>query len=124
MKNKTSRTGYVYLLTKAVSAAVSAVTVVGLLRSAEYDHRMVVPGLFLFLATMEKDMLSVKHQKTVCKLTGAAAVITALIIISQVGLWILNVRYLAAVLFTTLTVMAAAEAVFFTLENIKRKTLV
>ena len=121
MENKTSKKEFVYLLTKSLSAVASAATAVGFFMSDEYDNGLVIPALFLFIATMQNDMLSEKHQRTVCRLTGAAAVITALIVISQVGAWIFNLRYLAAVLFTSLTVMAAAEAVFFTIENMKSK---
>ncbi|ADU21357.1 hypothetical protein [Ruminococcus albus] len=121
MANITSEKGLSYLLTKAVSAVISTATAVGFLMSAEYDSRLAVPALLIFIAFMDKDMLNEKHQKIVCRLTSVAAVMAALMVTASVGLWIFNARYLAAVMFTSLAVMAFAEAVFFASENMRNR---
>ena len=113
--------GFTYLLAKAVSAVVSAAAAAGYFMSDEYDSRLAVPALLIFIATMSKDMLSERHQKTVCRLTAFAAVITTLIVTACVGLWIFNARYMAAVAMTVLAVMASAEALFFASENMKNR---
>lgn len=121
MANIISEKGFTYLLTKAVSAVMSAAAAAGFLMAGEYDGRLAVPALLVFIASMSKDMLSERHQKIVCRLTAVAAVMTALMVTAGVGLWIFNARYLAAVTFTSIAVMSSAEAVFFASENMKNR---
>ena len=80
MANIISEKGFTYLLTKAVSAVMSAAAAAGFLMAGEYDGRLAVPALLVFIASMSKDMLSERHQKIVCRLTAVAAVMTALMV--------------------------------------------
>ena len=71
-----------------------------------------------------KEMLSEKHQKAAMVAALIAALIAAVFVISQVGIWILNIRYSAAVLNAAIGVMAVAQLIMFAAERRSEKETV
>ena len=91
--------------------------------SAAHEDKWYPAALFLLLLIPGKGMISEKHQKAAyiaALIAGAAA---AAFVISQVGIWILNIRYSAAVFDAAIGVMAVAQLVMYVYERKGRRAV-
>lgn len=117
MKKTIASNQFAYVFLNAILALSSAVAAYGFFISENPAMTWLTPLMFIPLLLPAKDMISRKHQKAVLAISGIAAAVSAALVISQVGIWILNIKYLAVVFFAALSVMAASEIAFFIAER-------
>lgn len=89
----------------------------GFIFSPDQGHRNITPLLIVSILSADIGLLSSKHQKRslIAGMIGAA--IASAIIISQTGIWILNIRYLAIVYSVSIAVYSIAQLVMSTAES-------
>ena len=119
MKKNIAETRIGYAVLNALLALGSFATAYALYVSSAHEDKWYPGLLFLLLLIPGKDMLSEKHQKAAYIIALIAAVIAAVFVISQVGIWILNIRYSAAVFNAAIGVMAVAQLIMFAAERKK-----
>jgi len=124
MKKNIAETGIGYVILNILLAFGSFFTAYALYISSAHEDKWYPGFLFLLLLMPGKDMLSRKHQKAVIAVSLAAAVIAAVFVISQVGIWILNIRYSAAVFNAAIGVMAVAQLIMYAAERRNEKEAV
>ena len=107
--------GYVFL--NIMLALASFATAYALYSSAAHEDKWYPGALFLLLLLPGKDMISRKHQKTAYIAALIAGIIAAAFVISQVGIWILNIRYSAAVFNAAIGVMAVTQLIMYARER-------
>lgn len=107
--------GYVFL--NIMLALASFATAYALYSSAAHEDKWYPGALFLLLLLPGKDMISRKHQKTAYIASLIAGIIAAAFVISQVGIWILNIRYSAAVFNAAIGVMAVTQLIMYACER-------
>ena len=110
--------GYVFL--NIMLALASFAAAYALYSSAAHEDKWYPGALFLLLLLLllpGKDMISRKHQKTAYIAALIAGIIAAAFVISQVGIWILNIRYSAAVFNAAIGVMAVTQLIMYARER-------
>ena len=107
--------GYVFL--NIMLALASFATAYALYSSAAHEDKWYPGALFLLLLLPGKDMISRKHQNTAYIAALIAGIIAAAFVISQVGIWILNIRYSAAVFNAAIGVMAVTQLIMYARER-------
>lgn len=117
MKKTIASNQFAYVFLNAVLALSSAVAAYGFFISENPAMTWLTPIMFIPLLLPAKDMISKKHQKAVIAVAGIAAAVCAALVISQVGIWVLNIRYSAVVFFAAVSFMAASEIAFFIAER-------
>ena len=123
MKKNIAETRIGYVILNILLAFGSFFTAYALYTSAAHEDKW-YPGLLFLLLMPGKEMLSEKHQKAAMVAALIAALIAAVFVISQVGIWILNIRYSAAVLNAAIGVMAVAQLIMFAAERRSEKETV
>ena len=124
MKKNIAETRIGYVILNILLAFGSFFTAYALYTSAAHEDKWYPGLLFLLLLMPGKEMLSEKHQKAAMVAALIAALIAAVFVISQVGIWILNIRYSAAVLNAAIGVMAVAQLIMFAAERRSEKETV
>lgn len=117
MKKTITTERFAYVFLNVLLAVASAITAYGFFISENPGNAWITPIMFLPLLLPEKGMISEKHQKMSLMISGLAAVVSAALVISQIGIWILNIRYTALVFFIAVAVMAVADIAFFIAER-------
>ena len=117
MKKTPANTGSGYVFLNILLAIASFLTAYALYTSAANENKWYPGAMVLLLLIPSKDVLSKKHQKAAYIAAGIAAAAAAVFVFSQVGMWILNIRYSAAVFNSAIGVMALMQIIMYAVER-------
>lgn len=106
-----------FAIWKVLTAIAALECTYGFIFSPDQGHRNITPLLIVTILSTGINPLGNKHSRTslIAGLIGAA--VTAAVIISLVGIWILNIRCLAIVYSVFMTVYSIAQLVMLAVES-------
>ena len=112
MKNNTMNNRGTFVILNIVTAVMAACSAYGLCISNAKGNHWVLFVILLAFATNTSKILDKKAEKLSLIAGSAAALVTAALVISQVGSMVLNIRYASIVFMAGAAVLHAAMAFF------------
>lgn len=123
MKNSYENSSFAFVFFHILLAAAASITSYAFFISEAHTNKWMTATIFLTFCYQTKDQISKKHQKDALWISAAALVIASAFVISQVGIYILNIRYTAVVFLAAIAVLAVSELVFFVSEKKKKSAI-
>ena len=117
MKKTSETTGTGYVLINLFLSIASFDTAYAFYVSAANGDKWFLSVIFLLVFMPYMDTISSKHRKIALAAALAAGAAAAVFVISQVGIWILNIRYSAVVYNAAIGVFAAANILLYVSER-------
>lgn len=119
MKNSKAERKSVFIIGNIITLVMAIIALYGFLQSADKGAEGISTLAILSLFTEWNCSLGKVSQRRALTAAGFTAAIAAVTVIANVGIWILNIRYIGLVYAVFTAALSAAQLVLFTAENRK-----
>ena len=121
MKNTKTQTGSIFVFGNIITAILALTSLYGFLQSAEKSAEGIwLLSVFSLFTLMDCPLTKDSQRKAVTAAVIISA-IAAVIVIVNVGVWILNIRYLGLVFAVFAAALSFAQLALFTAESRKAR---